>query len=66
MTMVRNIRRGAECELGGMLFVYRPGVIDIYTEAMHVGKIEFDESEVTTTQHFEEKCMWWAHEYNQI
>ncbi len=66
MTMVRRIRSNDTCELDGILFVYRPGMIDVYTEGAHVDTIEFDESEVTTTQHFEEKCMWWAFEYNQI
>lgn len=66
MTMVRRIRSMATCEIGGVLFVYRPGLIDVYTEGAHVDQINFPYDEVTTTQHFEEKCMWWAHEYNQI
>lgn len=66
MTMVRRIRSNDTCEIAGMLFVYRPGVIDVYTFNEHVDKIKFDVDQVTTTQHFEEKCMWWAHEYNQI
>lgn len=65
-TMVRRIRSMENCEIEGLLFVYRPGIIDIYTEGAHVDQITFEIDEVTTTQHFEEKCMWWAHEYNRI
>lgn len=66
MTMVRRVRKNDNCEIDGILFVYRPGAIDVYTEGAHVDRIVFDFDEVTTTQHFEEKCMWWAHDYNQI
>lgn len=66
VTMVRRIRSNDICELDGILFVYRPGVISVYTEGAHIDEITFAIDEVTTTQHFEEKCMWWAFEYNQI
>lgn len=66
MTMVRRIRSMDTCEFAGLLFVYRPGVIDVYTDAKHIDTIEFETDEVTTTMHFEEKCMWWANDYNQI
>jgi len=66
MTMIRRVRSMETREIGGVLFVYRPGIIDVYTEGAHVDQITFDIDEVTTTQHFEEKCMWWALEYNQI
>jgi len=64
MTMVRRIRSMDNCEIDGVLFVYRPGIIDVYTDSQHVDEIKFEVDEVTTTQHFEEKCMWWAHDYN--
>jgi hypothetical protein len=66
MTMVRRIRTQDTCEIQGILFVYRPGIIDVYTDAKHVDEMKFEIDEVTTTQHFEEKCMWWANDYNQI
>lgn len=66
MAMVRRIRSMDTCEIDDILFVYRPGIIDVYTRGAHVDEIKFDTDQVTTTQHFEEKCMWWAHEYNQI
>lgn len=66
MAMVRRIRSMETREIDDLLFVYRPGLIDIYTKGAHVDKITFEIDEVTTTQHFEEKCMWWAREYNQI
>lgn len=66
MATVRRIRSMDTREIDNILFVYRPGIIDVYTEGAHVDEITFDESEVTTTMHFEEKCMWWALEFNQI
>lgn len=66
MAMVRRIRSMDTCEFAGLLFVYRPGVIDVYADTKHVDAIDFEVDEVTTTQHFEEKCMWWANDYNQI
>ncbi len=66
MAMVRRIRSMDTRELAGFLFVYRPGVIDVYGDSQHLDAIKFEISEVTTTQHFEEKCMWWANDYNQI
>lgn len=66
MAMVRRIRSMDTCEIDDILFVYRPGIIDVYTSGAHVDEIKFDIDQVTTTQHFEEKCMWWAFEYNQI
>lgn len=67
MATIRRIRSMDECKIGDMTFIYRPGIIDVYFRGVgHVDEIKFPSDEVTTTQHFEEKCMWWAHEYNQI
>ena len=64
--IVRKIRSGDSREINGNLFVYFPGRIEVHAAGMVIDSIEFNYDEITTTQHFEEKIMWWAHEYNQI
>lgn len=67
MAMVRRIRNGETCNLGGLEFVYNPGEIRVFLAFNEIiDIIKFPADEVTTTQHFEEKCMWWANDYNQI
>lgn len=64
---INRIRSGDSRIIGNLLFIYYvAGVIQIYSEGDRVGEILFESDEITTTQHFEEKIMWWAHEYNRI
>lgn len=67
---VRKLVSGESREINGYVFVYfhsnsKPQ-IGVYAAGMVIDSIDLTVGEMTTTQHFEEKIMWWALEYNQI
>lgn len=66
MLTMSKVSKGETRQIDEFLFVYFPSHIKIWTNGQDIDSIELSDGEVTTTQHFEEKIMWWMHEWNVI